>query len=153
LERGLSPAKWQAICKREIGTTRVGDMKRLIETLAAVVLLSSAAFAEVTKEDLEKLAAARIPDTVVVAYVRAHGPMPKLSAQDLIELRSAGLSDQVLEQVAAAGDPKPASAPLRREVVELRVQAVSSAPVVVVPHVRYGPCRPRCPWVCIGFCW
>jgi hypothetical protein len=124
-------------------------MNKRIGTLAAVFLLSTAAFADVTKEDLKKLAAAKISDSVVVAYVRAYGPMPRMSAQDLIELKSAGLSDKVLEQIAAEG-PKPAPAPARTEAVERRVHVVLPPAVVCPPHAWHVPCRP---WGRIGFCW
>jgi hypothetical protein len=124
-------------------------MKKVVATLASVLLLSAASTAEVTKEDLKKLAAAQVADRVVVAYVRSHGPMPKLSAQDLIELKNAGVSEKVLEEVAS-GDPKPASASVRTEGVERRIHVISPPPVVYVPHAGYRPWRP---WVRIGFCW
>ncbi len=127
-------------------------MKDLLGTIAAVFLLSAASFAEVTKDDLKKLAAAQISDGVVLAYVRAHGPMPKLSAQDLIELKNAGVSEKVLEQLVI-GDQKPAPAPLPTRVVERRVHVVPAPVVVGVPHVWYGPWRPWHPWVRIGICW
>jgi hypothetical protein len=78
--------------------------------------------------------------------------MPKLSAQDLIELKNAGVSDKVLEQIAGGGDPKPtpAPSPVRTEVVERRVPVVAPPPVVVAPRVWCGPWRP---WVCVGICW
>lgn len=128
-------------------------MKKLAATLAAVFILPAALFGEVTKEDLKKLAGAQVSDAVVIAYVRSHGPMPQLSAQDLIELKSAGVSDKVLEQVAA-GDPKPPSAPVRAEVVERRVvHVVPVTAVVDAPRVWCGPWRPWRPWVRVGFCW
>jgi len=127
-------------------------MQKIIGTLAAVLLLSAASFAEVTKEDMKKLAEARVSDGVVLAYVHSHGPVPKLSAQDLIELKNAGVSDKVLEQIAG-GEPKPAPAdgPVRTEVVERRVHVVSPPTVVYVPHVWVGPWRPWRPWVRVGF--
>ena len=126
-------------------------MKKVIGTLAAVLLLSAASFAEVTKEDLKKLAAAQVSDSVVIAYVQAHGPMPKLSAQDLIDLKNAGVSEKVLEQVAA-GEPRPAPAPVRTEVIERRIHVAPPPVVVCVPRVCYGPWRPCRPWIRLGFC-
>lgn len=122
--------------------------KKSIGTLAAVLLLSAASFADVTKEDLKKLAGAQVSDSVVIAYIRAYGPMPRLTAQDLIELKNAGVSDRVLE--AVAGDPKPAPAPVRTQVIERRVHVVPPPAVVHVPRVWCGPWRP---WVRVGFCW
>lgn len=131
-------------------------MKKWIDTLAALMLLSAPAFAELTKEDLKKLAAAGISDGVVVAYVRSHGPMPKLSAQDLIELKSAGVSDKVLEQIArdeATPKAEPAATPVQTEVVERRVYVTPPPAVVYAPSVWYSPWRPCRPWVRVGFCW
>jgi hypothetical protein len=129
-------------------------MKKLLGTIAAVFLLPAASFAEVTKDDLKKLAAAQISDGVVLAYVRSHGPMPKLSAQDLIELKNAGVSEKVLEQVAGGDSkPAPAPAPARTEGVVRRVHVVSPPPVVCAPHVWWGPWRPWHPWVRVGICW
>ena len=129
-------------------------MKTVVGTLAAVLLLSAACTAEVTKEDLKKLAGAQVSDSVVIAYVRSHGPMPKLSAQDFIDLKTAGVSEKGLEEVAA-GDPKPAPAPqtVRTQVIERRVHVVPPPAVVCVPRVCYGPWRPWRPWVRVGFCW
>lgn len=134
-------------------------MKKLMGTLAAVVLLSAPAFAEVTKEDVEKLTAAGISDGVVIAYVRSHGPMPKLSSQDLIDLKNAGVSDKVLEQIAQ-GEPapkaEPAATPGRTKVVERRVYVAPPSAVVCAPPVWYSPWRPwrPCrPWVRVAFCW
>jgi len=104
-------------------------MQKIIGTLAAVLLLSAASFAEVTKEDLKKLAEAQVSDGVVLAYVRSHGPMPKWSAQDMIELEGADVSENVLEQIAA-GDPKkvPTPAPVRTDVIARRVHVVLRRP-------------------------
>lgn len=134
-------------------------MKTSMGILAAVVLMSAPAFADVTKEDLKKLAAAGVSDGVVIAYVRSHGPMPRMSAQDLIDLKNAGVSDKVLEQIARA-EPAPKSEapamPVRTEVVERRVHVAPPPAVACAPSVWYSPWRPwrPCrPWVRIGFCW
>lgn len=127
-------------------------MKKLIGTLAAVLVLSAACFGEVTKEDLKKLAGAQVSDSVVIAYVRSHGPMPGLSAQDLIDLKNAGVSDKVLEMLAA-GDPKPAPPSVRTEVIEGRVHVAPPPAIVHVPRVECGPWRRWRPWVRVGFCW
>lgn len=127
--------------------------KKLLGTLAAVLLLSGASFADVTKEDLKKLAAAQVSDEVVIAYVRAHGPMPRPTAQDLIDLKNAGVSDKVLEAVAAGG-PKPAPALFRTQVVERRVVPVVPPPAAVhLPPVWCGPWHPWRPGVRVGWCW
>ena len=52
--------------------------------------------------------AAGISDEVVVTYIRTHGPVAKLTPDDLVELKKAGASDKVLN--AVAGDSAPAAA-------------------------------------------
>lgn len=123
-------------------------MKKLIGTAVGVLLLSAASFAEVTKEDLKKLAEAQVSDGVLIAYIRAHGPVPKMSAQDLIDLKNAGLSDQVLERIAA-GEPAVSPRPAPTPVIERRVHVVTPPPVFV-PRVWVHPCRP---WIRVGFSW
>lgn len=127
-------------------------MRKAVVVLGVVLLLSGTAFAGVTKEDLKKLTAAQISDGVILAYIRSHGPVPKLSAQDLIELKNAGVSEKVLEQLAS-GDPKPAPAPVQTKVIERRIHVVPPPAVVYAPRVWYGPWRPCRPWVRVGFCW
>ncbi len=98
-------------------------------TMAATVLgalgvLSMPVLADVTKEDLKKLTSAGISDEVILSYVQANGPMAKLSAEDLIDLKKAGASEKLLSSVlavpTASGSP---AAPLdtRRTPVERQV--------------------------------
>lgn len=82
-------------------------MKKLAWTLALMAALPLAAAAQVTKEDLKKLAAAGISDDVIVSYVRANGGVARLSAEDVIELKQAGASEKVLS-VALGNLPAPA---------------------------------------------
>ena len=133
-------------------------MRKWIGIIAALFLLSATSFAEVTKEDLQRLAAAGISDGVVLAYIRSHGPVPKLSAQDLIELKNAGVSNNVLERIAAGEpeskvEPPVANTPVRTEVIERQVPAVSPPTVVYVPSAWYSPWRPCRPWLRVGWCW
>lgn len=75
-------------------------------TLSMVGLLALPVFADVTKEDLKKLAAAGISEEVILSYIKANGPVSKLSVDDLVELKNAGLTEKVL---AAAAAPPPVS--------------------------------------------
>ncbi|HLY73808.1 MAG TPA: hypothetical protein VKU80_06780 [Planctomycetota bacterium] len=137
-------------------------MKKWIGTLLAVLVLSTATYGEVSKEDLQKLAAAGISDPVILAYVRSCGPAPRLSAQDLIDLKNAGLSNVVLDRIAAE-EPGPktntpiVAKPEPRVVFERRVQVVTAPPLWVVgPCVwvsPWRPWRPWHPWVRVGLCW
>lgn len=97
-------------------------------TLRAAVgvfgLLGLSAFADVTKEELKKLASAGVSEDVILSYIRANGPVVKLSSDDLVELKQAGLGDRVLTAAASGtapsvSAPAPASAPAT--LVETRV--------------------------------
>jgi hypothetical protein len=90
-------------------------------TLAWITLgaLALPAAADVTKDDLRKLALAGLSDDVVLAFIRANSPVHRLSADDIVELKQAGLGERAL--AAVVGGPAP--------VVERRV--------VVAPAVDY----------------
>jgi hypothetical protein len=68
-------------------------------TLALLGALAMPAAADVTKDDLKKLASAGVSDDVTLAFVRANAPVHRLSADDVVELKAAGLSDRVLAVV------------------------------------------------------
>ena len=89
-------------------------MKRLVLALATVCALGATAFADIGKEELKKLARAGISDDVILTYVRSKGPLTKLSADDIIELKAAGLSDGLLSTLVSMAEPaasKPAGPP------------------------------------------
>lgn len=112
-------------------------MKRMLIALAALGLVPATAAADVSKEDLKKLAAAGVSDEVILAYLRAHGPLPSLTADDLVELKQAGVSDRVLSEVA--GRPTAPPPVPRTELVE-RTVIVPSTPTYVVestPRIVY----------------
>lgn len=92
-------------------------MKALAMTLTFLAGLPLALAAQVSKEDLKKLCAAGISDEVILSYVKANGPVAKLSAEDVIELKQAGASEKLLSTVLAA----PAAAPATERVVEKTV--------------------------------
>ncbi len=80
-------------------------MKKIALTLSLLAGLPLALSAQVTKEDLKKLAAAGISDEVILSYVKANGPVVKLSAEDVIELKQAGASEKVLSVVLSSPAP------------------------------------------------
>ena len=92
-------------------------MKTLAMTLTFLAALPLALAAQVSKEDLKKLCAAGISDEVILSYVKANGPVAKLSADDVIELKQAGASEKLLSVVLGA----PAAAPATERVVEKTV--------------------------------
>lgn len=114
-------------------------MKKTLIALALTGLIPAAAAADVSKEDIKKLAAAGISDEVILTYLRTHGPVPTFTADDLVELKQAGVSERVLAELAgrpaAAPAPPPAPAP-RTEVVERTVYVPSSPTYVIEPAPR-----------------
>jgi hypothetical protein len=91
-------------------------MKNLALALAFLAGLPLAAAAQVSKEDIKKLAGAGISDDVILSYVKANGPVAKLSAEDVVELKQAGASEKVLTAILAG--PAPAPAPTTRVAVD-----------------------------------
>ena len=86
-------------------------MRKMILTLALLVGVPMALSAEVSKEELKKLAAAGISDNVILTYVKSHGPMAKLSPEDVIELKKAGVTDGLLAAILSPSGPAVKSAP------------------------------------------
>ena len=84
-------------------------MKKYAMALTFLAALPLALAAQVTKEDLKKLAAAGISDDVIVSYIKANGGVARLSADDVIELKQAGATEKVLS--VALGTTPASSAP------------------------------------------
>jgi hypothetical protein len=83
----------------------------------------------VTHQDVIQMSQAQLGDQVIVTHIRKHGVTQPPSAADLIALKQAGVSDQVL---AAMQQSPPVSGP----------PVVYGAPPPVVVHEYWGP-RPR----------
>jgi hypothetical protein len=95
----------------ELLTEKERPMKKLAIALTLLAALPLVAVAQVTKEDLKKLAAAGISDDVILSYIKANGGVAKLSAEDVIELKQAGASEKLLS-VALGTAPIPSAAPV-----------------------------------------
>src|SRR5437588_668645 len=78
-----------------------GPMKHPIMAAGIFFILVGTAIADVGKEELKKLAQAGVSDDLILSYVRSKGTVEKLSADDLIELKRAGLSDALLARLVA----------------------------------------------------
>jgi hypothetical protein len=106
-------------------------MKNVALALAVMALLPLTASADVTKEDIRKLAAAGISDDVILAYIRSNGPISKFSAGDVVDLKQAGASERVLTALMSA--PAPVAAPeVRPQIIERVVEKP-----VYVPQTTY----------------
>ena len=84
-------------------------MTRLLLALAMLCCLGGTAFADIGKEELKKLARAGISDDVILSYVKSKGPVTRLSADDIIDLKAAGLSDGLLTTLVSMAEPGPAT--------------------------------------------
>lgn len=100
----------------------------LSASLSLFGLLGLSAFADVTKEELKKLASAGVSEDVILSYIRTNGPVVKLSSDDLIELKQAGLGDRALA-AAAAGTAQAAPAPPPAPSQTMVVESVVTPPV------------------------
>jgi len=108
-------------------------MKRLVLALAGVCALGATAFADIGKEELKKLARAGISDEVILSYVKTKGPVARLSADDIIELKAAGLSDGLLTSLVSMAEPpanKPAPAPTPNSTAAATAKLLSDPSVV-----------------------
>jgi hypothetical protein len=123
-------------------------MKKTLAAFTFLAALPLAAAAQVSKEDIKKLVAAGVSDDVVLTYVRANGPAPRLSADDLIELKQAGAGEKALAALAGGGSSAPAPAP-RVEYVEKPVYVPQTTYVYSTPsassywcssHYSYDGC-------------
>lgn len=77
-------------------------MKKIVLTFVLAGLVPACAFADVTKEEIRRLLAAGASEQVVLTYVRQHGPVVPLSADDLVDLRAAGVGGRLLAELISA---------------------------------------------------
>ena len=108
-------------------------MKTLAMTLTLLAGLPLALSAQVSKEDIKKLTAAGISDEVILSYVKANGPMAKLSAEDVIELKQAGASEKLLSVILNS----PAAERAAERVVERQVVTRPATSSVVIDSTPY----------------
>jgi len=73
-------------------------MKTLLWMALFIVTAATPVLADVSKEDLLKLAKAGVSDDEILALLDREGA-PRLSADDLIELKQGGVSDRVIKHV------------------------------------------------------
>jgi hypothetical protein len=76
-------------------------MKKMALAMALLTVVPMALSADVSKEDLKKLCAAGISDKVILSFVKSNGPLVKLSADDVLELKQVGASNSLLAAVLA----------------------------------------------------
>jgi hypothetical protein len=105
-------------------------MKKVTLAMALLIGVPTALMAEVSKEDLKKLCAAGISNDVILSYVRSNGPVVKLSADDLLELRQVGANDALLAAVLAAPSSSARPAPVYDT-------PAASSETVVLPSTSY----------------
>jgi hypothetical protein len=120
-----------------------------MKTLMAIAVLAAAplaASADVSKEDIKKLAAAGVGDEVILSYIRTHGPVQSLSADDLVELKKAGASEKVLSAAAGGSATRTPMPQVERQApapsTEYPSYTPSYTPSTVVYDSSYAPYYP-----------
>jgi hypothetical protein len=111
--------------------------------LAAVALFAAlplAAAAQVSKDDIKKLAVAGVSDDVILTFVRANGGAPRMSADDLVELKKAGAGDRVLASLAGTSTSDAAAEAPSERVVERPVYVTRPTYVYSTPYAGSGWC-------------
>jgi hypothetical protein len=115
-------------------------MKEFALALTLLAGLPLAVAAQVTKEDIKKLAAAGISDDVILSYLHSNGPVVKLSAEDLVELKQAGASEKVLSAVLSGSVAAPTPEYRNdRQAVERQVYSAPSTTYVYDSSPYYYP--------------
>lgn len=130
-------------------------MKKLALILFMTGLVPATAWAEVTKEQVKKLLAAGVSEDLVLAFIRQNGPVVRLSADDLVELKAAGAGDRVLSALLAepAGGAPDSDLPRLNPVAPLPEGGVfgsvfryESRDRAWIPLRSTRPCPPLCTW-------
>lgn len=89
-------------------------MRKTLLAMAILGTLGLPVLADVTKEDLKRLGAAGISEDIILSYMKTNAPVVNLSADDLVELKKAGLTNRVLAAATVQGaSPQGPSNPLR----------------------------------------
>ena len=106
-----------------------------------------------TTQQIIAMSQAGLGDQVIATHINTYGIANPPTANDLITLRQAGVSDGVLQAMQTAGAPRVAAAAPQQVIVEEHV----ISPVVHVPVRPMRPCPPpyrhRRPGVSWGFSW
>jgi hypothetical protein len=104
-------------------------MKKVALAFSVLAALPLAAAADVSKEDVKKLVAAGIGEDVILTFIRANGPVQKLSADDVVELKQAGATEKVLGALmGGASRPAPATQVVEKPVYVPQTTYVYSTP-------------------------
>ncbi len=80
-------------------------MRRTLTALAFLGLMVSAAAAQVTKDEIVKLAKAGISDDVIIAKIDQDKPVFNLSADDIADLKKQGVSEKVIQRMLECAPP------------------------------------------------
>jgi len=114
-------------------------MKDLI-LVALVFAAPGLASAQTSKEDIKKLAKAGLSEEVLIAFVQANGGVAKLTSDDLIELKEAGLTDKALASLLAPPEPAKTQVVQRETTYVAAPRTVYAEPysVAYYPSVTYS---------------
>ena len=126
-------------------------MKKTLFTLVLTALLPACAFADVTKEEIRRLVAAGISEQTILTYIRQNGPVCRLSADDLVELKAAGAGDCILKELVAQVAVPDADLPILAPAPAPNYGAFGNVYVYDTTYrsclpARTRPVRPLCDW-------
>ncbi len=107
---------------------------------ALFAALPLAAAAQVPKEDIKKLAVAGVSEDVILTYVRANGGAPRMSADDLVELKQAGVGDRVLAALAGTSTSSAPAEYASERAVERPAYATRPTYAYATPSAPVGWC-------------
>jgi len=114
-------------------------MSRFILTATIHLGIIVAAVADVDKEELKKLFKAGVSDDLIVTYVHSKGPLARLSADDVVDLKKAGLSDGLLSRLIPLADTTPAPAKSKLTSTAQAMEKLLSDPDIVYDGRYFYP--------------
>jgi hypothetical protein len=94
---------------------------------------------DITKEDVKRLVAAGVSDDVILEFIRTHGPVAAMTAEDLMELKKANVSEKVLSALVAASTAPPSASPEPKENSALPYESWWYTPYGYPYEYYYGP--------------
>ena len=68
-----------------------------LAALVALLIMATPAWAALSVEDIKEMAKVGVPDSIIISTISNSEEVFHLSAQDIIDLKQSGISDDVIE--------------------------------------------------------
>ncbi|MBJ93335.1 MAG: hypothetical protein CMP23_02545 [Rickettsiales bacterium] len=113
------------------------NLTKLVASLACTLcmLLSTAAMA-LTLDDIKQMAAVGVPDNIIISTIEGAEETFNLNAQDIIDLKGAGISDAVIEALQGTAGTTTRSKPALRDEDDSQRSRADSADREEAPRSR-----------------